>query len=325
MGGDLGSRPCVSAAAEFLRECPSVELIVVGCGRSVEPLLHEYAHTAPDIASRMHFHHAESVIGMNDDPAHALRHGKESSMWQALLLLANGKADACVSAGNTGALMAISRYLIKTVAEIQRPAICKAIPTPTGTSVLLDLGANLNCTSNHLFQFAHMGRALAETHGVSNPSIALLNIGTEVSKGGDVIKHAAALLTQDKSLNYVGFIEGDELYSGRVNVIVCDGFVGNVALKVSEGLVRQLIKSLRDFFASRWWGRLTFPLTGVLLRRWSQKRNPSLYNGAAFLGLRKPVIKSHGNADSFGFLNALREAYEQACLNVPARISQSLN
>ncbi len=315
MGGDHGSRPCVSAAVDFVSDYPDAEVVLVGPRQVLAPLLDEHC-----VSSGLSLVDAQGVVEMSDEPAKALRAAKDSSMWVALAMLQSNEADTCVSAGNTGALMAIARHLIKTISGIERPAICKPMPTPKGRSLLLDLGANIDCGAENLVQFAVMGDALARASGIHQPRVALLNIGSEVSKGNAVVKQAAAILTADPRIYYVGFIEGDELYSGSVDVIVCDGFVGNVALKVSEGLARFMRTSLDEHLEQNWFGRMSSTFLGAVLRKWSQTRNPSLYNGAAFLGLKKSVIKSHGSSDELGLYKALETAYEHVRAQIPDRI-----
>lgn len=323
MGGDFGSRPCVLAALKFA--CQYTEAVVVLFGRH-EDLARELSkHKVPE---NIVVYNASDVVSMHDDPAYALRHKRDSSMWKALESLADGRVQACVSAGNTGALMAISRHVVKLLPGIQRPAICKSIPTQNGSSLLLDLGANVNCSSQNLYQFACMGVALARVNGLACPRVALLNVGTEMTKGSDEVRGAAQLLRDregSQCFEFTGFIEGDHLYSGDVDVIVCDGFSGNVALKVSEGLVKQFIDSLNDFFSSSLYGRFCRLFLGPILKRWSRDKNPSLYNGAVFLGLRKAVIKSHGGADDIGLFNALETAYCYAKANIPSKVAISLD
>ncbi len=315
MGGDQGSRPCVSAAEIFAKRYPDTQLMLFGNEKDI------VAELSSDI-SNVHIAHSPDFVSMNDDPTQVLRHKLQSSMHLALKAVSVGRADACVSSGNTGALMALARHSVKMSPGVKRPAICKEIPTQNGSSLLLDLGANIKCTSEHLVQFALMGCALSRARGAIRPKVALLNVGSEITKGTDVIKGAAAsLFEREGDFEFVGFIEGDELYSGRVDVIVCDGFVGNVALKVSEGLVKYLIESLDDFFDSSLLGRLSKIVAGPVLKAWSRKKNPSLYNGAAFLGLRKTVIKSHGSADVVGLVCALEAARNQTLSNVLSEIN----
>jgi len=325
MGGDQGSRPCVSAAKIFAQRYPDTQLILAGNTREIEAELLAGS-------SNIQLVHTSEVISMDDIPARVLRRKQNSSMQVALDHVARGDAQACVSGGNTGVLMALSRHTVKMLAGVKRPAICKEIPTQTGRSLLLDLGANISCSANHLVQFAAMGAALAKTHYADNqrwqlskPKVALLNVGSEVTKGTELVKQAAGMLAQESdNFEFVGFIEGDELFSGKVDVIVCDGFVGNVALKVSEGIAKYLVASLNDFFKASLLRKFVRLLVGPFLRSWSRKKNPSLYNGAAFLGLNKTVIKSHGGADTLGLVSALEAAREHVLAQIPEKIDQSL-
>jgi glycerol-3-phosphate acyltransferase PlsX len=243
----------------------------------------------------------------------------------ALRCLSEDNVDACVSAGNTGALMALGRHFVGTIDGVKRPAICRAVPTRGGSTYMLDLGANSKCDAQQLSQFAVMGAALARIEGLSVPKLALLNIGTELSKGNEVVRETAQLLRQNHDgFDFVGYIEGDNLFSGKVDVIVCDGFTGNIALKVSEGLVKHLIASLIQIFDRSLAGKALKILVSPVLKSWSRKKNPSLYNGAAFLGLKKTVVKSHGAADELGLITALQTAREHALANIPAKIRDDM-
>lgn len=320
MGGDQGSRPCVLAAQEFIQQYPDSALILFGDESDIRSYLRS------PISSRISIQHCSSSVAMHDLPVVALRSKQQSSMSEALQAVSGGRAHACVSGGNTGALLALSRHFIRTLDGVKRPAICRAMPTQLGTSYLLDLGANLHCSAENLYQFGVMGAALARVAGIERPRVALLNVGSEVSKGNELVREAAVRLDQAQDgYEYSGFIEGDELYSGKVDVIVCDGFTGNVALKVSEGVVKHLIESLQLFFRQSMGGRIARIIVGPLLKAWSRKKNPSLYNGAAFLGLRKTVVKSHGGADDLGLLKALEAAREQALAEIPKHISVQLD
>ncbi len=321
MGGDLGPRPCVCAAIKFVQAYPDTHIQLHGDADALAWCRTEYS----PLPSSISLHQASSVVTMSEQPAVALRQRRDSSMWQALNSLAKDEAHAGISAGNTGALMAMSRHLVAMLPEIRRPAIGKWLPTRTGASLLLDLGANLVCSADNLVQFAVMGSAAARVAGIRRPRVALLNVGSEMSKGSEPVQLAAERLrAHNGPFEFVGFVEGDELYSGDVDVIVCDGFSGNVALKVSEGLVRHLTASLNEFFNAGPLRRLARLALGPMLKRWSQNRNPSLYNGAAFLGLRKTVIKSHGSADTLGLFFALKTAREQVEAAVPDRIAAAM-
>ncbi|MFT7560341.1 MAG: glycerol-3-phosphate acyltransferase PlsX [Flavobacteriales bacterium] len=318
MGGDSGPQPYVTAVEQFVGDFPDTHIHIVG-KRTELDCLRQFP--VPD---RLVFVDAGDVVSMSDVPSATLRHKRESSMWKAISLVASGDADACVSPGNTGALMAMSLHLIKTLPGIKRPAICKPIPTQCGSCYLLDLGANLDCSAENLVQFALMGAALAKVSGIDKPKLALLNVGSETNKGSSHIQQAAIEIAEFPDISYEGFVEGGDLFSGSVDVIVCDGFVGNVALKVSEGLVRFIMDSLYDFLHKSISGRIVMWGVGFFLRRWSQRYNPSLYNGAAFLGLRKTVVKSHGSADSLAFYKALEAARDHVLAEIPQKIDQSV-
>jgi fatty acid/phospholipid synthesis protein PlsX len=322
MSGDLGPRVVIAAAIHFVATFPEVELLLVGDQDQIQALLSSNAIPAHPAIRVLH---APDVVAMHEDPLSALRHKKNSSMWQALLLVQNGAADACVSAGNTGALMAISKYLLKTFPGIDRPAICKSLPVEQSSSYMLDLGANLTCTAEQLHQFALMGSVLAASSGISEPTVALLNVGVEETKGTEVIRRCHELLSTDKQLNYVGFMESDAIFFGRANVIVCDGFAGNVALKSSEGVARLIAQKIQKSFARRWYLGLLAIFMRPLLQEWRRDLNPGAYNGASFLGLQKPVVKSHGSADEHAFYQALSVAMEQVVQKVPARIQDALS
>lgn len=315
MGGDVGSRLCVPASLVFLQAFPRCTASLVGDSREIEPLI-----SKSHLRDRIHVVHADQVVEMAELPALAYRHKRQSSMWRALELVADGKADACVSSGNTGALMAMSRYLIKTIDGMSRPAICKPIPTFHGNSYLLDVGANLHCTSEQLLQFALLGAALARVSGCQFPRVALLNVGAESSKGNQNVRDAYALLEQCDGFAFSGFIEGCDLYAGKVDVVVCDGFVGNVALKVSEGAASFIIQSLKSEFQSSFAHKVLGAVNYFALKKWRERFDPSRYNGAAFLGLKKVVVKSHGAATEQGFFQALCVARQQAQARIPAQL-----
>lgn len=318
MGGDFGPRFCVPASLKFLKHFPQITATLVGDKTKIAPYLD------PSVAHQISILHTEQQVDMADKPGTALRHKRQSSMWLALQLLAEDKANACVSAGNTGALMAMSRHLVKTLSGMTRPAICKPIPTAKNDSYLLDLGANLNCSPKQLLQFALMGAALAKVNGCEDPGVALLNVGAETTKGHGDIQQAFSLLQQTPGLNFKGFIEGNKIYSGTVDVIVCDGFVGNVALKVSEGAADFILSSLRNEFSNGLWRKLLGAVIKFTLKGWRDRFNPSKYNGAALLGLKKIVVKSHGGADANGFYQALNIAVQQVEAQIPAKMEKCL-
>lgn len=316
MGGDHGPRVTVPAALGFVRDHADVRVILVGVAESIRPFVGDAA------VGRVAIRHASEVVAMGESPSLALRTKKDSSMRVAVNLVKLGEADACVSAGNTGALMAISRFVLKMLPGIDRPAICAVLPTLTGHTHVLDLGANVDCSPEHLLQFGIMGASLVSAvEHRDRPTVGLLNIGEEEIKGNDVVKRAAELLWQS-GLNFIGNVEGDGLYKGEADVIVCDGFVGNVALKASEGLAQLLATFLRQEFKRSLWTKLAalvaMPVVGSFKRRVDHRQ----YNGASLLGLKGIVVKSHGSADSFAFGHALQRAAEEARSGVLARISE---
>lgn len=317
MGGDFGPRCIVPACIDSLAETPSLRLILVGQAQVLEQLLAE--HPSVD-RSRLLVHPASEVIAMDERPAQALRCKNDSSMRQALELVRSGAAQACVSAGNTGALMALSRYVLKTLPGIDRPAMISAVPTARGRCHLLDLGANVDCTAEHLYQFAVMGSVVAEAQGVSRPRVALLNVGTEAIKGNQQVRLAASLLQQSQALNYIGFVEGDGLYRGEADVVVCDGFVGNIVLKASEGLASMIAARLEALFRSGVSARLVGLLALPMLRRLGGELRPARHNGASFIGLQGIVVKSHGGAGPEGFRAAIRRALAEVGENLPQRL-----
>lgn len=321
MGGDFGPRCIVPACLSAMAENPSLELILVGQAPVLEDILSRQSGVD---RARLRVEHASEIIAMDERPAQALRNKPDSSMRQALELVRQGRAQACVSAGNTGALMALARYVLKTLPGIDRPAMVTAIPTQTGRTLLLDLGANVDCSAEHLYQFAVMGAVAAEVQGKSRPRIALLNVGTEDIKGNQQVKLAASLLQQADELNYCGFIEGDGLYRGEADVVVCDGFVGNILLKSSEGLVTMLSARIASLFKESLGSRLIGSLAMPLLRRLQDELAPAQHNGASFLGLQGIVVKSHGSADEDAFKVAIARAVVEVRENLPQRLHSRL-
>ncbi|NWD56213.1 phosphate acyltransferase PlsX [Pseudomonas veronii] len=317
MGGDFGPRSIVQACIASLSATPSLHLTLVGQPSLLEELI--ASHPAVDRA-RLTITPASEAIGMDEKPAVALRGKPDSSMRVALELLRDGKVQACVSAGNTGALMALSRHVLKTLPGIDRPAIVAAIPTQTGYCQLLDLGANVDCSAEHLFQFAVMGSVAAEALGVARPRVALLNIGIEDIKGNQQVKLAAALLQGARGLNYIGFVEGDGLYRGEADVVVCDGFVGNILLKSSEGLATMIATRIEVLFKRNLATRLVGALALPLMRRLQEDLAPARHNGASFLGLQGIVVKSHGSAGVEGFQSAIARALIEIQENLPRRL-----
>ena len=321
MGGDHGPGVVVPAALEIIADFADVDLVLVGNEPAIDAV-YRRASAAP--AGRLSVRHASQRVEMGDPPSQVLRSKRDSSMRVALDLVREGEADACVSAGNTGALMATARFVLKTLPGIDRPAIVSALPTTTGHTHVLDLGANVEATSRHLFEFAVMGSELASAvDDVERPSVGLLNVGQEDIKGSEPVKEAARLLAES-DLHYIGFVEGDDIYRGTANVVVCDGFVGNVALKSSEGVARMISDLIRGEFEHSSASRLMGLLARPVLRRVAARLDPRSYNGASFLGLRGIVIKSHGSADVVAFKRAILEAVAEIRKNVPERISEHI-
>ncbi len=326
MGGDHGPSVTVPAAISFVKREPDAELVLVGLEESIRAELKKHkANNHP----RLSVLHASEVVTMGDPLEVALRRKKDSSMRVAINLLKDGRVQACVSAGNTGALMAISRYILKTLPGVDRPAICFPMPNQKDSpTYMLDLGANVDCEPHHLHQFALMGSALVSAmEGKPRPTVGLLNVGEEDIKGNDIVKLTAKLLRADHEkgiLNYYGNVEGDDIYKGTTDIVVCDGFVGNVVLKASEGLGRFFKTVLTAEFKSNPLNMLGALLAQGALRAISKRMNPSRYNGASFLGLRGLVFKSHGGADAYGYEWAIRRAFDAAKLDVLARISTTI-
>ena len=321
MSGDLGPRVAVSAALKFSAMFADVDLLLVGDEQQLLSLIAKQLPAKKLSQDRIAIIHAADVVAMDEDPLAALRHKQNSSMWCALDAVKAGRADACVSAGNTGALLAMGKYLLKTFPGVERPAICKAMPSEKNPIYMLDLGANIHSSAEQLHQFALMGAVLAASPA---PRVGLLNIGKEDAKGTDTIQAAQLLLRSDARLNYSGFIEANDIFSGDVDVVVCDGFHGNIALKSMEGTARFITGKIQRSFAKNWFNKMLGLMIWPLLQQWSRELDPSMYNGASFLGLQKTLVKSHGNADKKAFLQALMVAREQVVQNVPARIQQQL-
>jgi glycerol-3-phosphate acyltransferase PlsX len=323
MGGDHGPSVVVPAALDMLQRHEDLRLVLVGEREALEAVLAAHRRREGD---RLGIEHASQRVDMDEPPSQALRNKKDSSMRVAINLVKQGQAQACVSAGNTGALMATARYVLKTLPGVDRPAIITALPTMRGHTHVLDLGANVDCTAEQLFQFAVMGAVLtAAVDNLDRPTVGLLNIGEEVIKGNEQVKQAAALLRDSEFVNYIGFVEGDDIYKGSVDVVVCDGFVGNVALKASEGLAKMISHELRQAFSRSWLSRLRALVARPVLRAFRDRMDPRRYNGASLVGLQGIVVKSHGGADVLAFSSAIREAMLEVGKNVPERISYQLS
>ncbi len=323
MGGDFGPSVVVPAALRALETHPELSLILVGLEDRIQAAL---ADEKPGpLTERLRIHHASEVVGSDELPSHALRSKKDSSMRVAINLVKQGEAGACVSAGNTGALMATARFVLKTLPGIDRPAICTVLPNIKGGHThVLDLGANVDSSAASLMEFAVMGAALAQAVDDNpRPSVGLLNIGEEEIKGNERVKEAARLLSES-SLNYIGYVEGDGIYMGDADVVVCDGFVGNVMLKTTEGVARMIGQFMKEEFRRNPLTLLSGLVAMPVLRRLRKRIDPRRYNGASLLGLQGIVIKSHGGADAFAFSQAIGEAVVEVRQNVPQLITETL-
>jgi glycerol-3-phosphate acyltransferase PlsX len=321
MGGDHGPVVTVPAALSALKKHKGLKLVLVG---NEQVLTDELVRNGSAVSDRLTLHHASQVVEMCEKPSQALRGKKDSSMRVAINLVKEGEAQACVSAGNTGALMATARFVLKTLNGIDRPAIISTLPTIGGHTHMLDLGANVDSTAEVLYQFALMGSVLTSAvDNIARPTVGLLNIGEEEMKGNEQVKQAAALLSTS-GLNYIGFVEGDDIYKGTVDVVVADGFVGNVALKTSEGLAKMVSHYMKQEFNRNILTKLAGLIAMPVLNAFKSRIDPRVYNGASLVGLRGIVIKSHGSADIFAFSNAISEAVREVEKNVPVMISEEL-
>lgn len=321
MGGDFGPEVTIAAAVHVLERHAGLTLQLVGDETEITKQLDRFG--GPN-RSRCTVVHAPQRVEMHDKPSVALRNRRESSMRFAIDLVKDGQAQAAVSAGNTGALMAIARFVLKTLPGIDRPAICGAMPGSDGATQMLDLGANVDSSSEELFRFAVMGSVLASAiDNKPQPTVALLNIGEEAIKGNDRVKQTAALL-EASDLNYFGYVEGDDIFKGKVDVVVCDGFVGNVALKASEGVARMLTRFAREEFKRNILTKLSALLAGPVLTAMRHRADPGRYNGASLLGLKGIVVKSHGSADALSLAHAIHVAVVEVENNVPERISDHI-
>ncbi|OGT33786.1 MAG: phosphate acyltransferase [Gammaproteobacteria bacterium RIFCSPHIGHO2_02_FULL_39_13] len=323
MGGDHGSRVTVPAALSVLKKHPDLKLIFVGLVDQLQP---ELSKADSALKNRFEIQSASEVVMMDESPAVALRSKKDSSMRIAINAVKEGRAQACVSAGNTGALMATARFVLKTLPSIDRPAILARFPTMSGRDVrVLDLGANVDSTPEHLFQFAVMGSVVAKSvDNVPHPSVGLLNVGSEDIKGNEQVKNAAQLLSQCKEINYVGFVEGDDIFRGNTDVVVCDGFVGNSVLKACEGTLRLIAEFTKQEIKKNWLTQLSVLPAMLVLNRLKNRIDPRKKNGATFLGLNGVVIKSHGGADQFAFACAIEQAIMEIEKNVPGLIREQV-
>lgn len=316
MGGDFGPQVVVPAALEILNHNQKVDLILVGD----EGVLTQALASSPYLGNRLAIHHASEIVEMHEPPSKALRNKKDSSMRVAIDLVKEGKAAACVSAGNTGALMAISKFVLKTIPGIDRPAIIGVVPSLNGHTHVLDLGANVDSSAEHLRQFAIMAYELVKAveHN-PNPKVGLLNIGEEEIKGNEQVKQAMKLIAESH-INFIGSVEGNDIYTGDVDIVVTDGFIGNVALKTSEGLAKMISEALKQAFSENLLTKLAGLIALPVLRTFRKRFDPRQYNGASLVGLRGIVVKSHGNADCVAFAKAIEIAILEIEHAVPEKI-----
>jgi len=323
MGGDFGPQVTVPASLACLRKNPDLNLIMVGDEAVLGNLL---SQALVEFKGRISIQHASQVVEMDEAPQKALKNKKDSSMRVAINLVQEGKADACVSAGNTGALMATARFVLKMIPGIERPAIISTLPSTFGHTHMLDLGANVDSSAEQLYQFAVMGEEVVKAvEKIERPRIGLLNIGEEDMKGNEQVKAAAKLL-ENSGLNYIGYVEGNSINAGsvKVDLIVSDGFVGNIALKSIEGAAKMIGSKLKDSFSQNWLTKLAGLIAYPVLKRFKDSIDPRLYNGASFIGLRGLVIKSHGGADALAFETAIHLAEVEVAQGVIRKISEKL-
>ncbi|QDC99021.1 phosphate acyltransferase PlsX [Candidatus Methylopumilus universalis] len=320
MGGDHGPSVTIPASINALSKYDQLHIILVGDKELIQTELQKNKYTN----TRLSIQHASEVVEMDESPQSALKNKKDSSMRVAINLIKEEKAQACVSAGNTGALMATARYVLKMLPGIDRPAIASSLPSQKGTTYMLDLGANTDCTAENLLQFAVMGAMLVSSvTGNPKPSVGLLNIGSEDMKGTEVIRQAGELLRRSH-LNFYGNVEGNDIFKGTTDVVVCDGFVGNVALKTAEGIAQLMGRFLTQEFKRNWITKSMAFVSLLVLNRFKKRLDPRRYNGASFLGLKGIVVKSHGGADSYSFFYAIRTAIEESKNNVLENIQKQL-
>jgi len=321
MGGDFGPEVVVPAALDSLDRNPNLNLILVGDGA----VLKERVANSNHLGKRLTIRHASELVEMHESPSKALRNKKDSSMRVAINQVKDGTADACVSAGNTGALMAISKFVLKTIPGIDRPAIIGVVPSLHGHTHVLDLGANVDCSAEHLLQFAIMGYELVKAvEKIPNPKVGLLNIGEEEIKGNEQVKQAVKLIA-DSHINFIGFVEGNDIYTGDVDIVVTDGFIGNVALKASEGLAKMISVALKEAFSESLLTKMAGIVALPVLRAFRKRFDPRQYNGASLVGLRGIVVKSHGNADRTAFAKAIEIAVLEIENAVPDKIGQRVS
>lgn len=322
MGGDHGPSVTVPAALNALKKNRDLKLILVGEQAQLMAALQQ--QNGGEVGERLTIQHASQQVAMDESPSQALRSKKDSSMRVAINLVKEERASACVSAGNTGALMATARFVLKTLPGVARPAMISTLPTIHGHTHMLDLGANVDSSAEHLFQFAVMGSVLTSAvEEIERPTVGLLNIGSEEIKGNERVKETAQLLS-NSNINYAGFVEGDDIFKGTVDVVVCDGFVGNVALKTCEGVAKMISHKMKQEFVRSPLTKLAALCAKPVLNAFRAKIDPRNYNGASFVGLNGIVVKSHGGADELSFETAIREAITEVEKDVPQLIGNQL-
>jgi glycerol-3-phosphate acyltransferase PlsX len=329
MGGDHGPLITIPSAIMAINQMPNLHLILCGDESIITAELSRLKISPESLSQhkQLSIYHTSQAVEMDDKPAFALRSKKDSSMRKALDLVSEGKAEACVSAGNTGALFSMAHFVLKTLPGVERPALISSLPTHDDDKhvFMLDLGANVFCDSHVLYQFGVMGSVMAQqVDGIQNPRIALLNMGEESIKGSDHIKLAALELAENSSINYIGFIEGSDIFSNKADVIVCDGFVGNVTLKTCEGVARLVFEKSKSIFSHNFIVKLLTSIVKPSLKKMFKSMNPDQYNGASLIGLRGIVVKSHGNANSNAYFSAIMEAVKEVERQVPEKIKNSL-
>lgn len=321
MGGDHGPSITIPSIIHVLRESPDLKVTLFGKKEAFGRDMSIWA----DSSDRLEFVSCETEVTMDEKPSNALRHGQSSSLYRSIQMVARQEADACISAGNTGAFMAIGHYLLKTFPGINRPAACTAMPTMSGSCLMLDLGANMDCKPEDLLQFGQMGSVMASViRGIKKPRVALLNVGEEAGKGNEQVKSAAAMFEQCTTIHYTGFVEGNDIFEGRADVVVCDGFAGNVVLKASEGVAKLIASRIQQAYTRSFYTKALATLSKPLLTDLANELDPSRYNGATLLGLQGTAVVSHGKTTVEGFTRALYLAVEQARQNLPQQIQSRL-
>ncbi len=321
MGGDHGVEVTVAAAARMLGRHKDLEFVLVGDSDRIEPLLSELTAAK---RKKIQILHTDLVVGDEDRPESVLRGARQSSMFLAANLVKTGDAQAMVSAGNSGALLMSGRHLLKTIPGIQRPAMVATIPGAKTQSFLLDVGANPECDARHLFEFAVMGSVLAESLNQAPAKVGLLNIGAEQYKGTEAVREAAEKLESCRAINYIGFIEANEIYQAQADVVVCDGFVGNVTIKASEGVAKVIRNVLYQKAGPAVWNRISRFFSASIIHSLTMQINPERFNGACLLGLQGSIVKSHGNASVLGFYHAILEAANEIDHQVPRLIANKV-